>query len=91
MSDKARDDQDPFGSLRVEGIELIDAVMRDDLTAARLHAQILTIDAESQGLFEIGQIARRVLDRLSPVGHAAQQGLGEALAALTELLNPQNR
>jgi len=91
MSDKSSGDQDAFDSLRTEGIDLIDAIMRNDLAAARFHAQLLAINAESQSSFKIGWAARRVLDRLRPDGHAAQQGLGEALSALTDLLNPNNR
>lgn len=73
----------------MEAIDLVDAFMRNDITAARLDAQLLVINAESQGLVAIGRVAREILERLSPASNSDQHELGEAIARLGDLLNPE--
>ncbi|MGA7438336.1 MAG: hypothetical protein WBW32_09440 [Luteibacter sp.] len=69
---------------------MLDALMRGDLPLARLSAQLLAIDAESQGLLTVGTVARAVLHRLGTPDCGTLPGLGAALDTLIGLLNPQD-
>jgi hypothetical protein len=78
----------PPDGLCVDASEMIEALMRGDLPLARLHAQLLAIDASSQGWHAIADVARDVLHHLGQPTGRALPGLGAALENLAGLLNP---